>query len=108
MSRTSEYHHDLETIRAIIGDDEPGSPEQMFGERIHRMVDEMIDLTVLAADPAQSTLFQAESRGIAQILLRSQFILSALNGEDVEQLRRVIAAIDYAKQPQPVVVSFRR
>lgn len=107
MSILSEYHADLETIRSIVGEKEPGTPEQMMEERVARLVEETIDLAMLALDPEQRPLVQAQWRGVAQMLLRCKLILSVLEGEDVEAIRRLIVNLDHVK-PAPTVVSFRR
>lgn len=77
----------------------PGSPEQLMEERIARLAEEMIDLCTLAADPEQRPLFQREWRGISQILLRAQLILSSLKGEEVDLIERLIRALDDPRRP---------
>ncbi|MCK1479298.1 hypothetical protein IVB27_32310 [Bradyrhizobium sp. 197] len=89
----------LEAVRIAMEDCEPGTPQQLVGERIHRLVEEMIDVSMLALDPEQKPLVQREARGIAQILLRAQLMLSVFNGEDIEQIRRLIGALEYTKKP---------
>lgn len=105
MSVMSDYDLQQQEISQIVG--APGTPEQMMEERVARLVEEMIELTMLTLDPEQKPLIQQEWRGIAQVLLRAQLILGALEGADVEALRRLIVMVSDAK-PAPSVVSFRR
>jgi hypothetical protein len=77
----------------------PGTPEQLFEERVHRLVNESVEIAMLALDPEQRPLVQREARGLAQILLRMRFILSTLDGEEVEQIRRLIVALEYPQRP---------
>lgn len=103
MSRMSEIDYDrqiVDTIRDIVA----GSPEQLVEERVARLADEMIDISMLALDPEQRPLVEREWRGISQILLRAQLMLSTFKGEDVEAIRRLIVALDYVKQPPLRVV----
>lgn len=103
MSRMSELDYDrqiVDTVRDIVA----GSPEQLVEERIARLADEMVDISMLALDPEQRPLVEREWRGISQILLRAQLMLSTFKGEDVEAIRRLIVALDYVKQPPLRVV----
>lgn len=100
MGVFSEYDAQLQEIGRFMRDDvAPGSPEQLVEERVHRMAEEMTDLAMLALDPEQKPLLQREARGIAQILLRSRLILSVFEGEDIEQIRRLIVALETPKRP---------
>jgi hypothetical protein len=77
----------------------PGTPEQLFEERVQRLVNESVEIAMLALDPEQRPLVKREARGLAQILLRMRFILSTLEGEEVEQIRRLIVALEYPQRP---------
>ena len=83
----------------------PGSPEQMMEERIARIADEMIDISILAMQPDQRPLVGQQWRAIAQILLRAQLIMSVLDDKDVEPIRRIIAALTDTTKPHLTVVS---
>jgi hypothetical protein len=99
------YEVDLQAIAdamqepAVHLTSQPGSPEQMMEERVARLADEMIDISMLALDPEQKPLVEREWRCISQILLRAQLMLSVFRGEDVEAIRRLIVALDICKQP---------
>jgi hypothetical protein len=96
----SDLDFQLRQINQVLREDvEPGTPEQLIEERVHRLAEEMTDLTLLAVDPEQRPLLKREARGIAQILLRARLILSALDGEDVEQIRRLIVALEVPNRP---------
>lgn len=100
MGFMSEYDLQLQEIARVIRDEcEPGTPQQLVEERVHRMAEEMTDLAMLALDPDQKPLLQREARGIAQILLRARLILSVFEGEDIEQIRRLIVALETPKRP---------
>jgi hypothetical protein len=100
MGVMSEFDRQLQEISRVMADDcEPGTPEQLVEERVHRMAEEMTDLAMLALDPDQKPLLQREARGIAQILLRAKLILSVFEGEDIEQIRRLIVALEVPKRP---------
>lgn len=77
----------------------PGTPEQLFEERMARLVEEMDCFVKLANDPEQKPLVQQEWRGIAQVLLRSQLILASLKGTEVEMIQRLILALDDDHMP---------
>lgn len=84
----------------------PGSVEQLFEERIDRTVAEMIELCILAADPEQRPLVYQQWRGISQILLRAKLILAILEGDEVDQIKRLIVSLDLrGKSGQLKVVS---
>lgn len=78
---------------------EPGTPEQLFEQRIARDVSEMIELGILAADPEQRALVEQQVRGIAQIRLRADLILETLKGNEAEEIRRLIRALDDPHRP---------
>lgn len=99
MSEIDLYRQMLDAVGATISESEPGTPEQLIEERVHRLAEDMTDLAMLALDPEQRPLLQRESRGIAQILLRSKLILSVFEGEDIEQIRRLIVALEVPKRP---------
>ena len=103
---SNAYDDDLlEAVRTAIEPYDPGTPEQLVEERISRLVEEMIELTMLAVDPEQRPLLNAQWRGIAQILLRAQLILGSLEGKDVEAIRRLIVALTDTTKPHLKVVS---
>lgn len=77
----------------------PGTPEQLIEERVARLLDDMINLAALAFDPEQKALLAREARGIAQILLHAQLMLSIFDGKDVEAIRRLIRALDDCNKP---------
>lgn len=58
---------------------EPGTPEQLFEERIDRIVAELDDICGLANDPEQRDLVLTQAIGIGQIQFRASLILSFLN-----------------------------
>ena len=97
MSFMSDFDLKLQAIAHELV--EPGTPEQLVEERVHRLAEDMTDLAMLALDPEQKPLIQREARGIAQILLRAKLMLSVFEGEDIEQIRRLIVALEYTKQP---------
>ncbi len=77
----------------------PGTPEQLFEQRIAKDVSEMIELCILAGDPEQKPLVRQQYLGIAQILLRARLILSSLDGEDIDAIKRLIVAIETRQRP---------
>lgn len=99
MSEIDLYRQMLDAVGATISESEPGTPEQLIEERVHRLAEDMTDLAMLALDPEQKPLLQREARGIAQILLRSKLILSVFEGEDIEQIRRLIVALEVPTRP---------
>jgi hypothetical protein len=103
MGVFSEIDLDQQLLKAVFDamneDVEPGTPQQLVEERVHRMAEEMISLSMLVLDPEQKPLIQREARGISQILLRAKLMLSVFEGEDIEQIRRLIVALEYTKQP---------
>jgi hypothetical protein len=88
MGVFSEIDLDQQLLKAVFDavneDVEPGTPQQLVEERVHRMAEEMTDLAMLALDPEQKPLIQREARGISQILLRAKLMLSVFEGEDIE------------------------
>ena len=97
MSFMSDFDLQLQAIAHELV--EPGTPEQLVEERVHRLAEDMTDLAMLALDPEQKPLIQREARGIAQILLRAKLMLSVFEGEDIEQIRRLIVALEVPKRP---------
>lgn len=58
---------------------EPGSPEQLFEQRVDRIVADLDDICGLANDPEQRDLVATQAIGIGQIQFRAGLILSFLN-----------------------------
>ena len=80
MSKMSELHQDLETIRAIMAE-----PEQTAEVQIERRVDflvrELDELCLMANNPETRDLIANEAIGIGQVQFRASLILSFLNAE---------------------------
>lgn len=58
---------------------EPGSPEQLFEQRVDRLVAELDEICGLANDPEQRDLVATQAIGIGQVQFRASLILSFLN-----------------------------
>ena len=104
----TDYEALMEAVHEEMGKPlfyNPGSPEQMMEERIARIADEMIDISILAMQPDQRPLVGQQWRAIAQILLRAQLIMSVLDDKDVEPIRRLIVSLTDTTKPHLTVVS---
>lgn len=78
MSRMSELDHDLQTVRAITGDGEPTTIEEMaqhsIAARINSVIADLDELCKLAANAETVDLIEAEAPSIGMIVARAQLV----------------------------------
>lgn len=84
MSRRSELDHDLQTVRAIMGEPEPDpvlTAEQQLGRKIDWLVRQMDELCALANNPETRDMIEKEALGVGQIRFRASLVLDFLDAD---------------------------
>lgn len=83
MSKLSELHADLETIRRIMeddmGEDYIPSPEEQMERRCDALVRDLDELVAFANNPETVDLVEGQSIAVGQMLTRIQIIAGFLN-----------------------------